>query len=167
MSDADRSSLLEIFALVDIHPIEPVNFLLTDTETTNTKVRLLTTAATYFNVIVVTEHGGRSGAARQEGLVEQVVASAFQTFSGHDPHPDPFDKAAMLFRWVTQGHPFTDGNKRTGFLIATFFLKVMGYPIPYQADDDEVVDFCVRISAGNIRDVREIADELRRLWSRG
>lgn len=165
MPDADDSSLFEIFALVDIHPIEPVNFLLTDTKTTGTKVRLLSTAAKYFNVIVITAHGGRSGVIRQEGLVDQVVASAFQTFSGHDPRPDPFDKAAMLLRGITQGHPFTDGNKRTGFLVATFYLKVMGYPIPYQADNDEVVDFCVHISAGDIRDVREIADGLRRLWN--
>lgn len=58
-----------------------------------------------------------------------------------------------------------NGNKRTGFLIATFYLKVMGYPIPYQADDDEVVDFCVHISAEDIRDVGEIAQELRRFWT--
>lgn len=98
--------------------------------------------------------------------MEQVVASAFQTFGSYDPHPDPFDKAAMLLRGITQGHPFTDGNKRTGFLMAVYYLKVMGYPIPYHAYNDHVVDFCVRVSAGDIRDAQEIAGELQRLWGR-
>lgn len=56
MTDDDGPSLAELFALVDIQPIEPVNFLLTDTETTNTKVRLLSTTAKYFNIVAVTEH---------------------------------------------------------------------------------------------------------------
>ncbi|MBI4491217.1 MAG: Fic family protein [Chloroflexi bacterium] len=34
--------------------------------------------------------------------------------------PDPFEKAAMLLRGITQGHPFYNGNKRTGFLPAAY-----------------------------------------------
>jgi len=161
MADKD---VLNLFAFVDIQPDQPVNFLLTDTETMNTKVRLLSTAAKYFNVVVVAEHGGRAGSVRQEGLVEQVVGAAFQTFGGHDPHPDPFEKAAMLLRGITQGHPFTDGNKRTGFLLAVYYLLVMGYPIPVQTDPDRVVEFCVSVSAGSIRDIDEIAGQLRSFW---
>ncbi|CAN5831438.1 hypothetical protein BH23CHL2_BH23CHL2_10860 [soil metagenome] len=82
-------------------------------------MRLLTAAATYFNILVVADFGGRRGPARDARLVEQVVGAAFQTFEGVDPHPGPFDKAAMLLRGITQGHPFNDGNKRTGFLLAT------------------------------------------------
>lgn len=55
---------------------------------------------------------------RSRGLVEQVVGAAFQTFERIDPHADPFERAAMRLRGVTQGHPFGDGNKRTGFLLA-------------------------------------------------
>jgi death-on-curing protein len=62
-------------------------------------------------------------APRAPGLVEQVVAGAFHTFGGDDPHPGPFDKAAMLLRGITQGHPFTDGNKRTGILVASYYLR--------------------------------------------
>src|SRR5215212_7309335 len=54
------------------------------------------------------------GAVRDRGLVEQAVAAAFQTYVGVDPHPGPFDKAAMPLRGITQGHRFNDGNKRTG-----------------------------------------------------
>jgi death-on-curing protein len=79
--------------------------------------------------LALTEYGGRVGAERQPGLVEQVVAAAFQTFAGQDPHPTPFEKAAMLVRGITQGHPFQDANKRTGFLVASYYLAQMGYEL--------------------------------------
>src|SRR3954470_20892606 len=96
---------------------QPMEFAPEDTETTLVKIRLLTAAASYFNILAITDYGGRSGPVRGEGLVEQAVAAAFQTFGGVDPHPGPFQKAAMLLRGITQGHPFNDGNKRTGFLL--------------------------------------------------
>lgn len=60
------------------------------------QVTYLTISAMYLNIVGVLEFGGRSGAVRHEGLVEQIVASAFQTYGEYDPHPGPFDKAAML-----------------------------------------------------------------------
>lgn len=143
---------------------QPLDFTATDTESTHTKVRLLTAAATYFNVLAVSDFGGRSGPVREEGLVEHVIGAAFQTFAGEDPHPDPFDKAAMLLRGITQGHPFNDGNKRTGFLVAAYYLRRMGFPTPGPLPEDAVVDLCLRVSAGELRDVRVIASELRSLW---
>ncbi len=61
-------------------------------------------------MLAVGDYGGRIGPVRADGLVEQVVAAAFQTFEGTDPHPGVFEKAAMLLRGITQGHPFNDGN---------------------------------------------------------
>ena len=139
---------------------EPVDFAGTDLASTAAKVRLLSAAATYFNVLTVAEFGGRLGPVRQEGLVEQVVAAAFQTFGGVDPHPSPFDKAAMLLRGVTQGHPFTDGNKRTGFLVAVYYLDRVGYVLRPALSQPEVVSFCRRVSAGEVRDVTTIATAL-------
>lgn len=127
-------------------------------------VRLLTAAATYFNTVAVADFGGRVGRARDDGLVEQVVAAAFQTFGGHDPHAEPFERAAMLLRGITQGHPFTDGNKRTGFLLASYYLDLAGYPLPDDLSEDDVVAFCLQVSAGDLRDISIIAGELRRLW---
>ncbi len=127
-------------------------------------MRLLTAAASYFNILAVTDFGGRSGAVRGEGLVEQAVGAAFQTFAGTDPHPGPFEKAAMLLRGITQGHPFSDGNKRTGFLLAAYYLSQVGHPWPPRLPEDEVIEFCLRVSAGEIRDVNEIAAGLRTFW---
>ncbi len=80
---------------------QPVDFNRTDTASTVVKVRLLVAAATYFNVLSVTTYGGRAGPVREHGLLEQAVTAAFQTFSDAEPHPDPFDKAAMLLRGIT------------------------------------------------------------------
>jgi hypothetical protein len=40
----------------------------------------------------------------------------------------------------------------------------MGHVIPAELPADDVVRFCVRVSAGEIRDIGAIANELRELW---
>ncbi len=115
MTQHHNPAISELLNRIQFSLSKPIDFTRTDPEATETKVRLLTASAIYFNILAVTDFGGRGGPVRDSGLVEQVVASAFQTFAGEDPHPEPFDKAAMLLRGITQGHPFYDGNKRTGF----------------------------------------------------
>lgn len=164
MTDGPQSSLRDLLRRLEIVLSEPVDFTQTDTATTLAKVRLLAAAATYFNILAVTDFGGRSGAVRAEGLVEHAIGAAFQTFEGIDPHPGPFEKAAMLLRGITQGHPFNDGNKRTGFLVASYYLRLVGYPWPAQLPEDAVITFCLRVSAGDVRDIGEIAEQLQYLW---
>lgn len=130
------------------------------------QVSYLTVSVMYINTLSILKYGGKRGPVRQQGLVEQVVGAAFQTYAGYDPHPGPFDKAAVLMRGITQGHPFADGNKRTGFFAAMYYLEHVNLPIPPLLPIDEILDFCLRVSAGDLRDVREIASELQRLWER-
>ena len=158
------ASVADLLNRLQVILSQPLDFTATDTTSTLAKVRLLTAAAMYFNVLSVSDFGGRAGPVRAEGLVEQVVGAAFQTFGGQDPHPDPFEKAAMLLRGITQGHPFNDGNKRTGFLLAAYYLRRMGYPPPVPLDEDAVVELCLRVSAGEVIDVRALAAALRHLW---
>ncbi len=165
MPESHHPVLAELLSRIRFALATPIDFRQTDTETTLAKVRLLTAAANYFNTIAVADFGGRPGSARAPGLVEQVVGAAFQTFAGEDPHADPFDRAALLLRGITQGHPFTDGNKRTGFLLAAYYLHLIGHPIPEQLPVDRVVDFCLAVSAGQIRDPAAISQELRQLWT--
>jgi len=129
VTTGDDSLLSELRDQLRFVPRDPVDFDRDDPETTAVKVRVLTAAATSFNILAVARFGGRSVPARQEGLVEQVVAATFQTFAGEEAHPSPFDKAAMLLRGITQGHPFVDGNKRTGFVTALSYLDLMGYEL--------------------------------------
>jgi len=81
---------------------------------------VLTAAATYFNVLALQEFGGRPGAAREPGLVEQVVGAAFQTFGDYVPHPHPFAapyyRAAIPIRPVARSgpppEPFLEGYRQ-------------------------------------------------------
>jgi death on curing protein len=164
MSDQVDFSLENMLQRLELLLTEEIDFSATDTVTTVAKAQLLTVAAVYVNSLAVSEFGGRVGILRGPGLVEQVIGAAFQTYEGYDPHPGAFDKAAMLLRGITQGHPFSDGNKRTGIVIAAFFLRQLGYPLPARLPVDEVVELCLNVSAGTIRDVETIATALRRWW---
>lgn len=164
MSETPPNPLLSELTKLDIAAAEHLDWTRTDPETTATKVRLLTTIASYFNVLALTDFGGRVAPARDPRLVEQVVGAAFQTFQGEDPHPTPFEKAAMLLRGITQGHPFNDANKRTGFLTAAYYLEQMGFPLPTGAAPDAAIALCLRVSKGDLRDVAAIQRELQTLW---
>ncbi|MFN8540502.1 MAG: Fic family protein [Thermomicrobiales bacterium] len=97
------------------------------------------------------------GALGQSGVEDWSIKSLlqrFQVYGDHDPHPGAFDKAAMLLRGITQGHPFEDGNKRTGFLTAALYLDLVGYPLPARLPVDDVVQFSLQVSSGMLRDVR-------------
>ena len=135
------------------------------TDETIRQVRLLTASACLLNGRALASYGGHPGENRGIELVEQVVGAAFQTFGGEHTHPDPFEKAAMLLRGITQGHPFGDGNKRTGFMLAGYYLDIMGLkPAGERWNTDVIEDLSIAVSSGRIRDVTMIAERLRNLW---
>jgi death-on-curing protein len=154
-------SLSQLVDRLDVLLAKPLDFRKTDPESTKRKVELLSAVAAYFNTLSVTDFGGRIGAERQPGLLEQAVGAAFQTFEDTDPYPEPFDKAAMLLRGITKGHPFQDGNKRTGFLTATYFLAQMGYELRKPVPEEEIIALATRVSAGKLVEVADITSEMR------
>jgi death-on-curing protein len=156
-----RQRRAEIFIQLEELLSHPPDFSLTDSASTHAKVQVLTAAAIYFNLVEVPHLGGT---VRGDGLVEQIVGAAFQTFEGVDPHPGPFEKAAMLLRGITQGHPFVDGNKRVGFLLAAYYLRNVGYPLPARFHEDAMIEFCLQVAAGSIRDLQEITAMIRQFW---
>jgi len=165
MTDEPGAPILDLLRRFRLSSRDRASFKRAGTDATLHNVRVLTAAAIYVNSLAIDDFGGRLGSIRGRGLVEQVVGAAFQTFGGEEPHPCPFDKAAMLLRGITQGHPFTDGNKRTGFLVAALYLDLAEHPYPPKVSVQSAVVLCRRISAGAIRDVAVIAAELERLWS--
>lgn len=111
----------------------------------------LSAAAAYFYTLTVAEFGGSAGTVRQEGLVARVAGAAFQTYQGVDPHPGPFRKAAMLLRGTTAGHPVQDGNKRTGFPLAAFYLEQVDFPLPETFALADAEEPRTRVSGGNAK----------------
>jgi len=67
--------------------------------------------------------GGSSG-IRDQGRLDTAVQRPQQVF--HYGHVDLFDLAASYATTLIQGHPFIDGNKRTGFVAAIVFLELNG-----------------------------------------
>jgi len=69
-------------------------------------------------------YGGAEG-VRDEGLLESALARPQQAFAYGNP--TMLDLAAAYAGGVVKNHPFIDGNKRTGFMLAAGFLERNGY----------------------------------------
>lgn len=124
--------------------------------------RRLTEATMQLNVGLVTAFGGKLGTERSTGMTEQIVSAPFQRFGDYDPYPEAFDKASMLLKGIATGHPFTDGNKRTALATSIFYLDQVGIPLP-EVVPDELYDFTMRISTGELRDLEDIKQEFQGL----
>jgi death-on-curing protein len=68
--------------------------------------------------------GGSSG-VRDTGLLASALARPENLFAYGKP--SRFDMAASYAFGLVKNHPFVDGNKRTGFLVAVLFLELNGY----------------------------------------
>lgn len=69
--------------------------------------------------------GGEHG-VRDLGLLESAMAQPHASCSGKFLHPSLFDMAAAYLYHVVRNHPFLDGNKRTGAMLAMVFLDWNG-----------------------------------------
>lgn len=70
----------------------------------------------------------------------------FLTLFGQEQYPGPFLKAAVLAESMIRGHPFTDGNKRTGYLSGITLLELL-VGVTVEADGDEIVKVCLAVEA--------------------
>ena len=72
---------------------------------------------------VLADHGGESG-IRDSGLLESALARPQQIHAYDDP--DLATLAAAYAAGIIRNHPFLDGNKRVGFMVAYLFLACNG-----------------------------------------
>ena len=70
------------------------------------------------------QFGGSAG-VRDEGLLESALGKPQNLFAYGEP--SQFDLAASYAFGLVKNHPFIDGNKRTGFVVAVLFLELNGY----------------------------------------
>ncbi|MCX6316476.1 MAG: type II toxin-antitoxin system death-on-curing family toxin [Bacteroidetes bacterium] len=96
----------------------------------------------------ITHYGGAKGIRDQESL-SSAIARPFQTFDSIELYSNVFEKAASLAESQIVNHPFTDGNKRTGFLAMTAFLRENGYTLT--ASNEGAYEFIIGISTGKIK----------------
>ena len=73
---------------------------------------------------VLEEFGGLSG-VRDEGLLESALGRPQNLFH-YGEKVSLFQLAASHCYGIVRNHPFLDGNKRTGFVVARVFLRLNG-----------------------------------------
>ena len=88
--------------------------------------------------LLIKATGGASG-IRDLGALESAVAQPKATFDMNDLYPTLVDKAAVLCFSIVQGHPFVDGNKRTGHAAMATFLLLNGAEIDATLDEQEQI----------------------------
>ena len=91
--------------------------------------------------------GGAIG-LRDLGALESAIAQPQATFSGVDLYPTLAEKAAALCFALIQGHPFVDGNKRTGFVIGVLFLELHGFD--FKASEEDATQAIMSLAAGTL-----------------
>ena len=78
--------------------------------------------------MMIDETGGSHG-IRDHNAVLSLENLPKQKAFGRELYPTIFLKAAIYARNIITGHPFIDGNKRTGMAAASVFLENNGYKI--------------------------------------
>jgi death-on-curing protein len=81
-------------------------------------------------------HGG-AGGIRDMGLIESALSRPENLTIYGDP--DVYDLAAEYGFGLARNHGFTDGNKRTAYVVTRLFLRLNGYDITASATDRVLV----------------------------
>jgi death-on-curing protein len=98
--------------------------------------------------ILIDKFGGRKG-VRDFALLESALNRPFATFDAQELYPDPLDKAAAILESIVINHPFVDGNKRTGYVLARLLLMANDWDIA--EDQQDKYDFVIAVSKGEMR----------------
>jgi death-on-curing protein len=107
------------------------------------------------------EHGGGSG-LRDEGSLGSALARP-QNRLAYGDKPDAAALAAAYAFGLARNHPFTDGNKRTAFVVMELFLNLNGWEL--NADDADCIAMMIGLAAGSVTE-DELAGWIRERVSR-
>jgi len=102
--------------------------------------------------IMLAQHGGLAG-VRDEGLLESALAKPQNLFAYGSP--SLADLAASHAAAIVHDHPFLDGNKRTGFLMAATFLELNG--LAFTASEESVVEKTLSLAGGKLEETKYAA----------
>ena len=97
--------------------------------------------------MMLAQHGGMAG-VRDEGLLESALARPQNLFSYGSPTMP--ELAASYAAGIILNHPFGDGNKRTGFMMAATFLELNG--LVFAATEESVVEKTLALAAGELKE---------------
>jgi death on curing protein len=95
---------------------------------------------------VLALHGG-AGGVRDEGLLKSALARPQQHYA-YGGGPDIVHLTAIYTAGIVRSHPFVDGNKRTGFIVAILFLEMNGYR--FTATEEDAAQAVLGLTAGTL-----------------
>ena len=98
------------------------------------------------------EHGGLSG-IRDKGLLASALARP-QNLHAYGEN-DIYVLAAAYGFGIARNHPFSDGNKRTAYVVSRLFLKLHDHDMPDTPGNR--VRLFEQLAAGNITEPELIA----------
>jgi death-on-curing protein len=96
--------------------------------------------------MMLAHHGGLAG-VRDEGLLESAISKPQQLFAYSSPSLP--EMAASYAAGIVLRHPFLDGNKRTGFMVAATFLELNR--MEFMATEESVVEMTLTLASGNLK----------------
>jgi death-on-curing protein len=95
--------------------------------------------------VLVDQFGGSYG-IRDMNSLNSAINRPYATFDQKELYPHPIDKAAAILESIVTNHPFIDGNKRTGYVLARVMLLQSGIEII--ASLDEKYELVISVSKG-------------------
>ena len=86
------------------------------------------------------------GAAGLRTMLDSALDKPLNLFAYGKP--SLFDLAASVGYGLVKNHPFIDGNKRTGFIVAVVFLELNGYV--FRASEVDAALQTLALAAGEV-----------------
>lgn len=91
-----------------------------------------------------------------EGL-SVIIEQPQMVLFGHELYPSLWLKAAFVLQKSTKKHIFTDGNKRTAYVVTKLFLKLNGYSLKVSKSQGIALMLSVTISADSEEIMQKVA----------
>jgi len=95
--------------------------------------------------LLVDQFGGSHG-VRDKNSLNSALNRPFATFDHKELYPSPIEKAAAILESIVTNHPFIDGNKRTGYVLARLFLLKSGLDI--ESTQKDKYEMVIAVSKG-------------------
>jgi death-on-curing protein len=97
--------------------------------------------------MMLAQHGGLGG-VRDGGLLDSALSKPRNLFACASP--TLAEMAASYAAGIILNHPFLDGNKRTGFMVAAVFLEVNG--CIFAAAEESALENTLALAAGKLKE---------------
>jgi death on curing protein len=110
---------------------------------------------------VMADEGQQAVLIAPDKLESALLRPQAEAF-GEEFFPSLAEKASVLLQGIVIAHPFLDGNKRAGLGAMLMLLRLNR--IRTVPDLDELYEFVIAVTTGELREVEEIADRVRVLF---